>query len=71
MNNNGPPKHRFLGRTEPGEGAGITGAKRGGRMLKHETDERQSLWFQRRAWRREAKESVQDRFVVDIQNASR
>ncbi len=27
-------------------------------MLKHETDERQSLWFQRQAWRREPKASV-------------
>ncbi len=53
-----PLDHRFLGRTEPGEGAGITGAKRGGRMLEHETDERQSLWFQRQAWRQEPGESV-------------
>ncbi len=52
----GPLEHRFLGRTEPGEGAGITGAKRAGHMLKHEADERQSLWFLRQAWRREPKE---------------
>ncbi len=36
-------------------------------MLKHETDERQSLWFQRQAWRWEPKESVlQGRFGADL-----
>ncbi len=51
-------RRTFSDDLELGEGAGITGAKRAGRMLKDETDERQSLWFQRQAWRREPEESV-------------